>query len=98
MLDHTPGTADILPLIAEAVGKRIMIIADGGVRTGYDVLKMLALGADAVLVGRDLVRASVGAGAEGVAIQMRYLAGELAKAMKMTGCESLDKISPKILY
>ncbi|MBD3308427.1 alpha-hydroxy-acid oxidizing protein [candidate division KSB3 bacterium] len=97
VLDHTPGAADALPEIVQAVGGKISVFADGGIRTGYDVLKMLALGADAVLVGRDLVRAAVGAGIEGVKIQMHYLQTTLAKAMLMTGCPDLAAISRDIL-
>ena len=98
VLDHTPGTADVLPEIADALhGRSAMIVVDGGVRTGYDVLKMLALGADAVLIGRDIVRAAVGAGSEGVRLQMEFLQKTLAKAMLMTGCVSLTKISRNIL-
>ena len=48
VLDHTPGTAEVLPEIVKAVNNKVMVIVDGGVRTGYDVLKFLALGADAV--------------------------------------------------
>jgi 4-hydroxymandelate oxidase len=97
VLDHTPGTAEVLSAIAKAVGSKTLIMADGGVRTGYDALKMLASGAKAVLVGRDIVRAAVGAGAEGVSAQMRYLGDDLARAMKMTGCESLDRITSAVL-
>ncbi len=98
VLDHTPGTADVLPEIVEALkDRKVMIVADGGIRTGYDVLKMLALGADAVLIGRDIVRAAVGGGSEGVRLQMEYLRETLKKAMKMTGCSSLDKIKSNIL-
>ncbi|HUI93516.1 MAG TPA: alpha-hydroxy-acid oxidizing protein [Chitinivibrionales bacterium] len=97
VLDHTPGTAEVLPAIAQEVGGKIMVLADGGVRTGYDVLKMLAAGARAVLVGRDIVRAAVGGGANGVRMQMEYLRDDLARAMKMTGCESLDGISPAVV-
>jgi len=64
VLDSTPGTAEVLPLIANRVGTRVMVLADGGVRNGYDVFKMLALGAKAVLIGRDLIRAGIGGGAE----------------------------------
>ncbi|HMD68868.1 MAG TPA: alpha-hydroxy-acid oxidizing protein [Chitinivibrionales bacterium] len=97
VLDHTPGTVEVLPGIAKAVGSKTLVMADGGIRTGYDALKMLASGAMAVLVGRDVVRAAVGAGAEGVVTQMKYLGDDLAKAMKMTGCASLDGISPAVL-
>jgi hypothetical protein len=95
VLDHTPGTAEVLPEIVHALsGFRGMILADGGIRTGYDVLKMLALGADAVLVGRDLLRAAVGAKAEGVQIQMEYLRRTLSQAMTSTGVSRLDEIGP----
>ncbi|MHA2346543.1 MAG: alpha-hydroxy-acid oxidizing protein [Candidatus Hodarchaeales archaeon] len=98
VLDHTPGTADVLPEIAmEMESFDVMVVVDGGVRTGYDVLKMLALGADAVLIGRDIVRAAVGAGAEGVRIQMDFLRKTLAKAMLMTGCKNLSDITRDII-
>jgi len=77
---------------------KAMILADGGVRTGYDVLKMLALGADAVLVGRDLVRAAVGGGEEAVRAQMEMLASDLKKAMKMTGVATLGEITADVLW
>ncbi len=98
VLDHTPGTADVLPAIVDDLeGMRVMIVVDGGIRTGYDVLKMLALGADAVLIGRDIVRAAIGGSSEGVRLQMDFLQKTLAKAMLMTGCVSLTKITRDIL-
>ncbi len=98
VLDHTPGTAEVLPeIVAELEGK-IRIIIDGGFRTGYDILKALALGAESVLIGRDIVRAAVGAGIEGVRIQMEYLQKILAKGMKMTNCNNLRDIDSEILY
>ena len=98
VLDHTPGTAEVLPSVAAKLRGKAMILADGGVSTGYDVLKMLALGADAVLVGRDLVRAAVGGGEAGVRSQMELLRADLLKAMKMTGAATLAEISPKLLW
>ncbi|NHJ86358.1 MAG: alpha-hydroxy-acid oxidizing protein, partial [Asgard group archaeon] len=66
VLDHSPGTADVLPdIVTECKGKTTILV-DGGIRTGYDVLKMLALGAEAVLIGRDIIRAAVGGGIDGV--------------------------------
>ena len=97
VLDHTPGVAEVLPEIAADVKGKAVVFADGGVRTGYDVLKMLALGADAVLVGRDLIRAAVGAGQEGVRIHMDHLRTTLAKAMVMTGCPEIEDITSEIL-
>ena len=98
VLDHTPGTADVLPLISEKLKNKIKIFVDGGIRTGYDVLKMLALGADAVLIGRDIVRAAVGGGIYGVKTHMEYMQTTLSKAMKMTNCKSLKHISRDILF
>jgi 4-hydroxymandelate oxidase len=98
VLDHTPGTAEVLPAIVNSLEEQdIPIYIDGGIRTGYDVLKVLALGADAVLIGRDIVRAAVGGGKEGVRLQMDYLRSTLTKAMKMTGCSCLAEISPDII-
>jgi len=98
VLDHTHGTVEVLPeIVAELQGK-IRILIDGGFRTGYDVLKALALGAESVLIGRDIVRAAVGAGVEGVRIQMDYFQKILAKAMKMTNCKNLKEVNRDILY
>lgn len=97
VLDHTPGTAEVLHSIVEELKGKIKIIVDGGIRTGYDVLKMLALGAESVLIGRDIVRASVGAGIKGVKIHMEYIQKTLAKAMKMTNCKSLQEITSEVL-
>lgn len=97
VMDHTPGTADVLPqIIAELKGK-IKIIVDGGIRTGYDVVKMLALGADSVLIGRDIIRAAVGAGIEGVKIHMIYMQNSIAKAMKMTSCKTIEEITLDVI-
>ncbi|NPV69347.1 MAG: alpha-hydroxy-acid oxidizing protein [Firmicutes bacterium] len=97
VLDHTPGTADVLPAISRAVRGRTLVLADGGVRSGADVLKMLALGADAVLVGRPLAVAAVGGGVDGVKAQMEQLGSELRTAMIMTGCASLTDVGPGVL-
>lgn len=97
VLDYTPGTAEVLPEIATALKGQVMLLVEGGIRTGYDVLKMLALGANGVLIGRDLIRAAVGDGIAGVRLQMEYLQQTLAKAMKMTGCSTLAEITSNIL-
>ena len=88
----------MLPDVVNELKGKIRIIIDGGFRTGYDILKALALGAESVLMGRDVVRAAVGAGKEGVKIQMEHLQKILAKAMKMTNCATLRDISSEILY
>lgn len=97
VLDHTPGTAEVLPCIVKEVGKTMTIFVDGGIRTGFDVLKMLALGADAVLVGRPVTQAGAG-GAEGIACLMQHLRSELEAAMIMTGCQDLTSIGEQVIY
>lgn len=98
VLDHTPGTAEVLPGIAAQMKGKLGIIVDGGVRTGADVLKMLALGADAVMVGRPFSIAAMGNLTEGVVTYSATLRTELMQAMVMTGTESIAKVSPTILY
>jgi 4-hydroxymandelate oxidase len=98
VLDHTPGTADVLPEIAQAVRGDVFVLVDGGVRSGVDVLKMLALGASAVLVGRPLAIAAMGGGAEGVTTVFNQHADQLRSAMILTGCASLDEIDESILF
>ncbi len=98
VLDHTPGTAEVLPDIAAAVKGKIKILVDGGIRSGTDALKMLALGAEAVLVGRPMAIAAVGGGKEGVALLLTEYADQLRTAMIYGGCRSLDEVSPSVLY
>jgi isopentenyl diphosphate isomerase/L-lactate dehydrogenase-like FMN-dependent dehydrogenase len=92
-LDHTPGTAEVLPAVAEVARGKAVVLADGGVRYGSDVLKMLALGADAVLVGRPVLRGAHGGGAEGVALVLDKMKKELVEAMTLTGVASVQKVS-----
>ena len=96
-LDHTPGTIEVLPAIAEKVKGRMTVLADGGIRHGADALKFLALGADAVLVGRPVVRGAHGGGAEGVQLILEKIRGELAEAMVMTGVASVRKVSRNVV-
>jgi isopentenyl diphosphate isomerase/L-lactate dehydrogenase-like FMN-dependent dehydrogenase len=97
VLDHTPGAAEVLPGIVRAVKGRGVILADGGVRSGSDVLKYLALGADAVLIGRPLATGAFGGGAEGVTFLLNKLKSELTAAMLLTGTASVRSVSPQIL-
>ncbi len=97
VMDEMPGTADALPAIAGAVKGRLTILFDGGIRSGVDVLKALALGADAVLVGRPLLIAAAGAGAEGVALALHAMRSELEAAMLLTGTPSIFQVPPSIL-
>lgn len=94
VMDNGASTAEVLPEICAAVGKQKgKIFVDGGIRTGGDIFKMLALGADAVLIGRPYAIAAFGGGAEGVRLYTEKLIGELRDAMTMTGCENLQDIT-----
>ena len=92
VLDNCPATAEVLPSIVDAVGGMLPIIVDGGIRTGMDVFKALALGADAVLIGRPFVTMVYGGGAEGVQIYVDKLKAELSDTMAMCGAGSLAEI------
>ncbi|MEW6261958.1 MAG: alpha-hydroxy-acid oxidizing protein [Thermodesulfobacteriota bacterium] len=98
VLDHTPGTAEVLPEVAAAVKGRIVILADGGVRSGVDVLKMLALGADAVMIGRPVAVAALGGGREGVAAYFQQIKSELVSAMILTGCAGATSADRSLLF
>jgi isopentenyl diphosphate isomerase/L-lactate dehydrogenase-like FMN-dependent dehydrogenase len=86
-----------LPEIVSAVKGKIKIFVDGGVRSGTDVLKMLALGAEAVLVGRPMAVVAVGGGQEGVSLLLNQYGEQLRTAMLYAGCSSLAEITPSIL-
>ena len=92
VLDNCPATAEVLPAIADAVGKQVTIFVDGGIRSGMDVFKALALGADAVLIGRPFVTMVYGGGAEGVQVYVDKLKAELSDTMSMCGAHSLAEI------
>ena len=93
VLDQCPATAEVLGEIADAVAGRMKIFVDGGIRSGVDVFKALALGADAVIVCRPFVSMVYGGGAEGVCALIQKLGTELADTMQMCGAGTLDDIS-----
>lgn len=98
VLDQCPSTAEVLPEIAAALkGSGVKILVDGGLRSGVDIFKALALGADAVLVCRPFVTALYGGGAEGVQCYIDKLAGELVDTMQMCGAHSLAEICPEMV-
>ena len=98
VLDQCPATAEVLPAIADAVGGRMTILVDGGIRTGMDVFKALALGADAVLIGRPFVNMVYGGGAEGVQVYVDKLKAELADTMAMCGAHCLADIKRSMIF
>ena len=98
VLDQCPATAEVLPEIAAALkGTGVKVLVDGGIRTGVDVFKALALGADGVLICRPFVTAVYGGGAEGVKCYIDKLAGELADTMQMCGAHTLAEITPDMV-
>lgn len=96
-LDTVLPTARALPRIVDAVGSDMPVLVDGGIRRGTDVLKAIALGARAVLIGRPYVHALATAGALGVAHCIRLLRDELEAAMALTGCATLADIGPDLI-
>ncbi len=96
-LDHTPGTAEVLPAIAAKLKGKIPILTDGCVQSGVDVLKYLGLGADVVMVGRHILRAAYGGGPDGVTLFMNRMRGEFERAMVLTGVSSVSDITSRIV-
>lgn len=97
ILDGMASTASVLEEIVDAVDGKIPVIVDGGIRTGEDVFKAVALGADAVLIGRPAAVAAVGGGADGVTTYIGQLHREFADAMMMTGCDTVKDIKKYLL-
>ena len=92
VLDGCAATAEVLPEIVEAVGGRVPVLVDGGIRSGTDVFRALALGAQAVVIARPFVCAVYGGGAEGAKVYADKLRAELADAMQMCGVHKLSEI------
>lgn len=96
-LDGAPASLTVLPLIRAAVGDQYPLLLDGGIRSGSDIFKALALGADAVLVGRLQMYALSVAGALGVAHMLQLLREELEICMAQAGCATLAEIGSDCL-
>ena len=92
VLDGCPATAEVLPEIVEAVEGRVPVLVDGGIRSGTDIFRALALGAQAVVIARPYVCAVYGGGAEGAVALTEKLRNELADTMQMCGVHSLAEI------
>ena len=98
VIEDAPAPCSMLTRIRAAVGDRMKIFVDGGIRSGLDVFKCLALGADAVLIGRPYVVAGIGGGRAGILLYTEKILSELKDVMLMTACTSLKDITPdKIL-
>ena len=98
VLDSAVPAISALPRVAAQVAGRIPVLMDGGVRRGTDILKALALGAQAVLVGRPYLFALSVAGAVGVSHVLNILRAEFEVAMGLTGCATVDQIDRSILW
>ncbi|WP_136417042.1 L-lactate dehydrogenase [Herbaspirillum sp. ST 5-3] len=96
-LDGVPSSISALPPIVDAVGDRVEVLVDGGVRSGLDVVKALALGARACIIGRAWAYALAGAGGAGVAHVLQIMRKEMEVAMALTACTNLNEINKDIL-
>ena len=97
-LDSVPSTVTALPAVAEAVGDRIEVLADGGVRTGLDVVKLLSLGAKAVMVGRAWAWAVAAGGEKAVSRMLEGLRSDIDVALALTGRRSVGELDRTALY
>jgi isopentenyl diphosphate isomerase/L-lactate dehydrogenase-like FMN-dependent dehydrogenase len=93
VLADAPAPCSMLPEIRQAVGDKLKIFVDGGIRSGADVFKAIALGADAVLIGRPYAVSVFGGGVEGVEFYTKKIGAELIETMIMTGCKNLSSIT-----
>lgn len=98
ILDGLPATIEALPAVRTAVAGRVPVLLDGGIRRGTDILKALALGADAVLIGRPYMHGLAAAGPAGIAHVVHLLRAELELAMAITGSATLADIGPEVLF
>jgi L-lactate dehydrogenase (cytochrome) len=97
-LDGAPSSISALPAIADAVGSNTEVLFDGGIRTGADMLRALALGARACLIGRAYIYGLGAGGGAGVAKAIDILEKELSVAMALTGVRSIAEIGRHVLY
>jgi (S)-mandelate dehydrogenase len=97
-LDHCVAPIEVLPAIAEAVGKRMTLIIDSGFRRGTDVIKALALGAHAVMIGRATLYGLTAAGQRGAERALEILTDEIDRTLGHLGCCSVAELGPHLLY
>jgi (S)-mandelate dehydrogenase len=96
-LDGASSTLDALPNVARAVGSKITVLLDGGVRRGVDILKARALGAQGVLTGRATLFGAMAGGEPGARRALEILSSELQRAMQLCGAASVSEIGPDLL-
>ncbi len=97
-LDSVPSTARALPAVADAVGDQLEVLADGGVRTGLDVVKLMAMGARAVLIGRAWAWAAAARGEAGVRHVLEVMQADIDTALALTGLTSVTELDRSALY
>ena len=97
-LDSAPSTFDALPAVVEALNGRITVMLDGGIRRGSDIVKALAAGADAVLLGRATLFGAAAAGEAGATRALTILADELKRTMQLCGAPDLASINRHMLF
>jgi isopentenyl diphosphate isomerase/L-lactate dehydrogenase-like FMN-dependent dehydrogenase len=98
VLDGTPATAEVLEDIAQAVKGKLKVFVDGGIRSGQDIFKAIALGADGVLIARPFTIAVFGGGAQGVTAYVEQLKAELENVMLMTGATTIQDITREKIW
>ena len=97
VLPGAPATAEVLPEIAEAVGGKTKIIVDGGIRSGYDIFRAIALGADAVMICRPVLVSYYGGGTEAIRVYIQKLKDEFSDAMYMCGARKVSDIDGSMI-
>eukprot|EP01132_Coremiostelium_polycephalum_P008583 gene8583-10561_t len=97
-LDTCPATIEVLPSICRVVGDRVPVILDGGIRRGTDILKAIAFGAKAVMIGRPVLWGLAVGGQQGVSKVLTLLRNELALSMALSGIKNVSDISPKLIW
>jgi (S)-mandelate dehydrogenase len=97
-LDYCVAPIEVLPGIAAAVGQRLTIVIDSGFRRGTDVIKALALGAHAVMIGRATLYGLIAAGERGAERALELLTGEIDRTLGHLGCRSIEELGPQLLF
>jgi L-lactate dehydrogenase (cytochrome) len=97
-LDSAVAPIEMLPRIADAAGGRLVVLADSGVRRGSDVVKLLAAGAKAAMIGRAFVYGTAAAGQPGARAAIAMLSDEIWRTMGLLGCRSLEEIGPQLIH
>jgi L-lactate dehydrogenase (cytochrome) len=96
-LDGAPSSISALPKIAKAVGKQVEVMFDGGIRTGQDVMRALARGADSCMIGRSYIYGLGAYGEKGVTAAINCITGELKTTMALTGVNTIGEIGPQVI-